>query len=83
MQALVEAGRKDVCVAVRCFGNRITKAIVDTCTSCMADLDEQLYGIRNGVVADEAAVKRMKVRKCVPLTFLVHPCQSGPHFALI
>eukprot|EP00892_Ulva_mutabilis_P004502 jgi/Ulvmu1/2423/UM134_0004.1 len=62
-QALVEQGSQEVHTVVTRFSGHVSNAIIKTCTACMADLDEQLYGIRDGVVADEAAVKRMKVRK--------------------
>lgn len=70
VQARVREAADEVQTTVRNFGDRIASAAVSTCTACMMDLDEQLFGIRDGVVSDEAAAKLMKVRKCDLLAML-------------
>jgi hypothetical protein len=51
---------------IKAFGHDIAQLVLARCQAAMEALNEKLYGIRDGVVADEAAVKRMKARKYDP-----------------
>lgn len=69
MQADVKLRAGEARAAVQSFGGRLATELTDLCSAHIRALTANLTGIRDGIVADEAATKRCKVPKCaVPRT---------------
>jgi hypothetical protein len=66
MQAFFNDMKERTAEALREFGQEVVQQVLASCTAALADFDDRLCGIRDGIVADDAADKRTKVRKCAP-----------------
>lgn len=60
MQTRADQARQDVCR----FSEHIATLLVEASKARISHLDAHLVGVRDGVVSDEAAMKRCKVPRC-------------------
>lgn len=64
LQAWYQQVQDRVQQAIDAFNQEALELIYAACNAALADLDKRLHGIRDGIVADEAAAERQKVGKC-------------------
>lgn len=64
VQVDVQARADDARQELRKFSHHIATLLVEASRAHISELDAHLIGVRDGVVSDEAAIKRCKVPRC-------------------
>ena len=67
LQAFFAEALESTAAEMEAFGEEVVDFVYASCAAALDELDRTLFGVRDGVVADEAAEKRTQIRKCASL----------------